>query len=183
MKRGWIVAVCLTAMLLGLARTSEAQQRGGRRANPMVQTPYESFQNPTMTPEWRRAGGNPMVYQQMMRQKMAGLQRQNMQKAYQEMRKQQAAFQKWYAEQKALKDKGKPTDPMFDRLQAEKEAEEAAVNKALEKRQAAIQAKKDKEQRRKQIIQDHAKGKTSSSKPTTPAADPVANDPPKGDGH
>jgi hypothetical protein len=183
MKRGWLIlALCLTAMPLCLATTTaEARQRGGhRRANPWIQTPYGRIQNPTMTPEWRQAGGNPMVYQQMMRRKMEGLQRQNMQKAYQAMRKEQAAFDKWYKEQKALKDKGKPTDPMFDQLQARKAAEEAAVNKAIEKREAAIQAKKDREQRRKDIIRNGVTGKKAET-PAPSIDDPASGDP-KGDG-
>jgi hypothetical protein len=181
MKHGWIVALCLTAMLLGLARTSEARQRGKRGANPMVRTPYGTFTNPTMTPEWRQAGGNPVVYQQMMRRKMEGLQRQNMQKAYQDMRKQQEAFQKWYKEQKALKDKGKPTDPMFDQVLASQAAQEAAVNKALDKQQAAIQAKKDREQRRKDIIRKRsAASPTAGAAAAEPGADAPPVDPPTG---
>ena len=92
MSRRFGLAMMLAGLLLwpGLA---QAQRGMSRYANTPAMTPYGPVFNPTQTPEWRQAGGNPVVYQQIMMQKMAAAE--------------QAAFQKqWAAYQKQMKLQG-----------------------------------------------------------------------------
>jgi hypothetical protein len=107
--------VLVLTMMAVLASPAVAQ-RGGNRGNRTVQTPYGPVFNPTLSPEWRQAGGNPMVYQQIMRQRQMLAQQKAMQGQAKAMQKQQDAFNKWYSEQKAKRDKGEPTDAAFERM-------------------------------------------------------------------
>jgi ATPase subunit of ABC transporter with duplicated ATPase domains len=88
------------AVVLGLmVMPSMAHAQRGRNVPAM--SPYGPIYNPTQTPEWRQAGGNYEVWEQIMMQKMAAQE----QAAFQ---KQLAAYQKWAkanpAAAKALQD-------------------------------------------------------------------------------
>ena len=84
------------AILIGLVAfpsMARAQRGLSRYRNTPAMTPYGPVVNPTQTPEWREAGGNMEVWQQIMMQKAAA--------------KEQAAMAKQQAEyQKALKAQG-----------------------------------------------------------------------------
>ena len=69
-----------------LAMTSGAAEAGGRRGGP-VMTPFGELYN-TNSPEWRASGGNPLVYQQLVEQKMLMRQQQQELKQQQLMQKQ-----------------------------------------------------------------------------------------------
>ncbi len=70
-------SVCV--MLLALAFVSRAAEAQRGRNSPAMSPDGPVF-NPTLTPEWKMAGGNPYVYEQIMEQKMQMLQMQQMMK-------------------------------------------------------------------------------------------------------
>jgi hypothetical protein len=131
--------LALVALLVLAGASPAFAQRGRVRANPVAQTPYGPVFNPAQSREWQQAGGNPMVYQQMMRQRMQQAQQKAQQQQYQALQKQQAAFNKWYSEQKAKRDKGQPTDPAFDRMfgKTRSEGEDATPAEAAPKKSKA----------------------------------------------
>ena len=177
-RRGAFAAV-LTLLALSATESPAWAQGRARHASPWIQTPNGPVYNPALSPEWRQSGGNPMVYQQMMQQRMMRLQQQNMTKQYQEMQKQQQAFEKWYKDQKAKKDKGQKTDPAFDELLKQQQAADAAAAAELAKQQAKQQAKKDAAQHRKDIIKDRmekAKQKQAADTPSEPS-EPSSTEP------
>ena len=132
-----------------LALPSSAMAQRGRHSGPIM-----TADGPVSPAEWRAAGGNPIVYQQLMEQKQMAAQEKAMQQQYQAMQKQQVAYDNWLKDQKAKKDKGKPVDPAYQSLLDEKARYEAAI----EARAAKAAAKK--------------KGKTTSS--TKKTASPKA---------
>ncbi len=110
-------------------------------------SPYGPVTNPTMTPEWRQAGGNLLIYQEIMDQKAAVVREKAMkQKALAEQKQQKAAkkqqqdFEKWVKEQKAKKEKGKPVDPEYQRMLDQ----EGRLKAAAEARAARSASKKTK---------------------------------------
>jgi len=103
-------------------------------------TPFGPVTNPTQTSEWRQAGGNPMIYEQIMTQKMMAAQQKAQNQQYQAMLKQQKAFQKWTKEQAAKKAKGQPVDPAYQQMLDN----EAQAKAAAEARAARAAAKKEK---------------------------------------
>ncbi|MEO6807875.1 MAG: hypothetical protein ABI353_02040 [Isosphaeraceae bacterium] len=115
MRRRWtFVAVLAVLTLMPIA--AQARGRGSRSGKVYG---AGGLMYDTNSPAWKAAGGNINVYQQMMAQKAMMAQQKVMmaqQKVMmQQQAKQQQAFQKWYKDQKAKKDKGQPTDPSFDR--------------------------------------------------------------------
>ena len=80
----------LTGLVLtpGLAHAQRGMSRY-RNAQPM--TSYGPAFNPALTPEWRQAGGNPDVYQQIVMQKMAAAEQAAFQKQFTEYQKQMKA--------------------------------------------------------------------------------------------
>jgi len=150
----------LSALVLAGMPHSAWAQRG--RSGPAM-TPYGPMTNPTQSPEWRQAGGNPMIYEQIMMQKMMAAQQKEMQKQYQALQKQQQAYEKWLKEQKAKKDKGQPVDPAYQQLLDN----QARFKAELEARAAKTAAKKSKKS-------SSAKTKTrTKTKPKTKAAPPA----------
>ena len=98
------------SIAIGLALVpsiASAQMRRNRNAPAM--TADGPVYNPTQTPEWRQAGGNYEVWQQLMMQKMAAQQ----QAAFQ---KQQAAYQKWAKANPAATGPARPAAGRGDRL-------------------------------------------------------------------
>jgi hypothetical protein len=73
----------------GLSTTAHAQ-RYGRTYGPAM-TPFGPVYNPALSPEWRQAGGNPIIYEQIMQQK-ALIQQQKL------MMQQQQAYNKYQQE-------------------------------------------------------------------------------------
>ena len=135
MKR--LLGIAVLTCLVAAPSVAQAQRRG--RGGPAMSVDGPVF-NPTQTPEWRQAGGNLMVYQQIMEQKMMVAQQKQMQQNYQAMVKQQQAYDKWIKDQKAKKEKGKPVDPAFQQMLDQ----EAQFKAAQEARAARIAAKKAK---------------------------------------
>ncbi len=134
MKR-YLILAFLGVLLAAVPDSAFAQRRG--RSNSPGMTPY----GPEFSPaEWKQAGGNPMIYEQIMEQKMMAAQQKAMQQEYQAMVKQQQAYQKWIKDQAAKKAKGQATDPMYDQMLAQ----EAAVQKARDEAIARAAAKKAK---------------------------------------
>lgn len=76
-------------VLLGsvLAMTSGVAEAGGRGRGGAVMTPFGELYN-TNSPEWRASGGNPLVYQQIIEQKMLMRQQQQELKQQQSLQKQ-----------------------------------------------------------------------------------------------
>ena len=143
MKR--VLGIALVLALVVAPRDAQAQRRGGRSGVAM--TPYGPVTNPTSTPEWRQAGGNPIVYQAIMdqkaaiaREKLMQQQAQAMQRQQQAARKQQQAYDKWIKDQKANKEKGKPVDPAYQRMLDQ----QTQVKAAADARAARAAAKKTK---------------------------------------
>ena len=96
--RGWTVVrrfgLLIAAVFVVLPSVAHAQRGMSRYRNAPAMTAYGPVYNPTQTPEWRQAGGNFEVWQQIMMQKMAV--------------KEQAAFQKQTAAyQKAMQAQAK----------------------------------------------------------------------------
>ncbi len=130
-------------------------------------TPYGPMTNPTQSAEWRQAGGNPMIYEQIMEQKMMQAQEKAMQQEYQAMQKQQQAFQKWVKEQKAKKDKGQPVDPAYQRM-LDHEAEYKAAIEARANKAAAKKAKKTKATKKTATAAPNASKNASKDAKTKP---------------
>lgn len=106
MRRGWTFAVLLAVLAL-MPLAAQARGRRGSKVYGPGGLMYD-----TNSADWKASGGNINVYRQRMAQKAMMAQQKVM---MQRMAKQQQAFQKWYKDQKAKKDKGQPTDPAFDR--------------------------------------------------------------------
>lgn len=138
MKR--LCSLVLLVIVLVSSSDAKAQRRG--RGGPAM-TPYGPMANPTQSPEWRQAGGNPMIYQQLIEQKMMVAQQKAMQQQYQAMQKQQQAFEKWVKEQKAKKEKGQAVDPAYQQMLDQK----AQVEAAVEAHAAKLAALKEKKKR------------------------------------
>jgi len=154
----------LLAMLVGLLAVpsaAQAQHRGNRNAPAM--TPYGPVYNPTQTPEWRQAGGNYAVWQQIMMQKMAA--------------QEQAAFQKELAQyQKMLKAQGqKPPSglangqPMYNTPMPRRRVKKKPTPKPTTSAKEAT--KDDKVSTPKPIsdLDEETTPTTTTPKPTTPA--------------
>jgi hypothetical protein len=75
-----------------LPTAAQAQYRRGRYAQPM--TADGPAYNPALTPEWRQAGGNYAVWEQIMMNKMAAQEQAAFQKQLAAYQKQVAAYQK-----------------------------------------------------------------------------------------
>ena len=135
MKR--LLGIALLTCLVAAPSAAQAQRHG--RGGPAMSVDGPVY-NPTQTPEWRQAGGNLAVYQQIMEQKMLVAQQKQTQQNYQAMVKQQQAHDKWIKDQKAKKEKGKPVDPAFQQMLDQ----EAQFKAAQEARAARIAAKKAK---------------------------------------
>lgn len=106
-----LAAIVLGALALLLIEAQPAHAQRGyaryRNSNVAAMTPF----GPIYTPRGAQ--------QIMLRQQRA------MAQQYQQMQRQRQAFDKWLKTQKAKKDKGQPTDPMYDqylRMQAEQQA-------------------------------------------------------------
>lgn len=135
MKR--LLGIAVLTCLVADPGAAQAQRRG--RGGPAMSADGPVF-NPTQTPEWRQAGGNLMVYQQIMEQKMRVAQQKQTQQNYLAMVKQQQAYDKWLKDQKAKKGKGKPVDPAFQQM-IDQEARLKAAQEARAARVAARRAK------------------------------------------
>src|SRR3954470_18843881 len=83
---------CCVAALLTLALFPCSTQAQGRRAG-IVQSPFGPLYD-TRSPEWRMAGGDIMLYQQIMEQKMMLRQQQLFMKQQQLLMKQQKSAKK-----------------------------------------------------------------------------------------
>jgi type II secretory pathway pseudopilin PulG len=82
-------------MVLGLfLMPAAAYGQRGMRYGPAM-TPDGPVYNPATTPEWRQAGGNFEVWQQIMMNKMAIQQQQQFQKQLQAYQKQVQEYEKW----------------------------------------------------------------------------------------
>jgi hypothetical protein len=81
------LGLCCLAGLLTLALFPSSSQAQGRRGG-MVQSPFGPLYD-TRSPEWRMAGGDMMLYQQIMEQKMMLRQQQMFMKQQQLLMKQQ----------------------------------------------------------------------------------------------
>lgn len=140
MARSIALIILLSVLLIpGEAR---AQRRGGTRGGTRQPMSVDGpVYNPALSPEWRQAGGNPMIYQQIMQQKYLAAQQKQMQKEAEALRKQQQAYEKWLKEQKAKKDKGQPVDPAYQQM-LDQEAQYKAAVEARAARAAAKKAKK-----------------------------------------
>jgi hypothetical protein len=123
-----LVATLATAFLAGTAPAHA--QRGYRRGPAM--TPYGPVYNPTMSPDYRLYASNPAAYEQMMMNRQI----QSANKQQQAAQKQQEQFQKWLKDQKAKKEKGKPTDPAYDQLLKYQEAQAQAELKTSARKNA-----------------------------------------------
>ncbi|MDB5349912.1 MAG: hypothetical protein JWN86_1159 [Planctomycetota bacterium] len=129
----------LVLLILAFGMPHDASAQRGSRSGPAM-TPYGPMSNPTQSAEWRQAGGNPYIYEQMMQQKMMAAQQKVQQQEYQKLVKQQQAYEKWFKEQKAKKDKGQPVDPAFQRM-LDQDAQVKAAIKARAERKKAQKAK------------------------------------------
>ena len=178
-----IVAVVVLIVSPALA------QRAGYGPNSRVRSPHGPVFNPTLTPEWKEAGGNPLIYQQIMREKLAIAQQKAMQKQYQAMQKQaqamqkqQAAFTKWYTEQAEKKEKGEETDPAFEAMFGDKAAEAKAKGASPPRTKAQFRAamRKKAEAKRAGLDGGTAEGtdgtKASADGPETGAAAEVVGE-------
>lgn len=76
----------LSALIALTPALAHARGYGGKGGS--VMTPFGPVYN-TSSPEWKMSGGNPMVYEQIMEQKMMMMQQQAMQKQQQLLLKQQ----------------------------------------------------------------------------------------------
>lgn len=158
MKR--LCGLVLLVAILGSTSDAKAQRRG--RGGPAM-TPYGPVANPTQSPEWRQAGGNPMIYQQLIEQKMMVAQQKAMQQQYQAMQKQQQAYEKWVKEQKAKKDKGQPVDLAYQQMLDQKAQVEAAVE-ARAAKLAALREKKKRGTKKGTTKSDTVKATTTEAK-------------------
>ena len=86
------LVLCCVAGLLTLALFPCSTQAQGRRAG-IVQSPFGPLYD-TRSPEWRMAGGDMMLYQQIMEQKMMLRQQQMFMKQQQLLMKQQKSGKK-----------------------------------------------------------------------------------------
>ena len=134
-----LLGLAFFATLILLLPQAARAQRG---RNGPIQTPWGPEQNITQSAEWRQAGGNMEVYQQIMYQKYMAAQQKEMDKVYQANVKQQQAFQKWVKDQAAKKAKGQPTDPAYDRMVAYEEQQQKAMDAQAAKAAARAAAKK-----------------------------------------
>jgi len=132
-------------LLIGSSGVAQAQ-RGSRRGPAM--TPYGQVYNPTQSPEWRQAGGNPIIYNQIIEQKLMAAQQKAMasqlkaaEAEYKALQKKQQAHERWLKEQKAKKEKNQPVDPAYQRL-LDLEAQQKAAMEARISRAAAKRTKK-----------------------------------------
>ena len=158
-----LLAPVLIAAVLGTGQTALAQRR------QTAMTPYGPVRNLTSTPEWRQAGGNPIIYQRIMEEKYQLAQEKAMKPQIQAMIKQQKAYEKWLADQKAKKEKGKPVDPEFQRM-LDEEARMKAANEARAERAAAKKAKRSPAAKRAAA----AKASKSEQKDVAPPAPKAA---------
>jgi hypothetical protein len=96
----------------------------GRRSgsSSTAMTPAGPVVIPTQTREWRLAGGDPRRFQVLMQQKALLQQQKLLARQQREALKRQKAFEKWGKDQKAKKEKGEPTDPVFDQWMRQIEA-------------------------------------------------------------
>ncbi len=132
MKRFW--GFVLLMGLLVAANPAQGRGRGRGRSGPAM-TPYGPVVNPTSTPEWRQAGGNPMIYEAIMEQKAAAARQKLMQQQAAAMQKQRQAFEKWA---KAKKDKGQSVDPEYQQMLDQ----EPQIKAAAEARAARASSRK-----------------------------------------
>lgn len=123
------IALALASIALGMARPAPAQT---------YMTPDGPIKFYYTTPEWRQAGGNPIIYRQLVEQKLRAAHEKAMRPQYEAMLKQQKAFEKWLADQEAKKEKGKPVDPAYQRMLDE----EARIQAAIEAQVAKAAARK-----------------------------------------
>ena len=145
----------LLVLMLAPPQAAPAQRGRGRgRDGPAMSVGGPVF-NPTQTPEWRQAGGNIEVYEQLMMQK----QYQAEQKQYQAMLHQRQAHQKWLKGQAARKAKGQPVDPAYTQMLAQEEL----LRKQQEEQAAKLAAKKARAKR-----PTKAKAKTPTSATAAP---------------
>jgi hypothetical protein len=161
MKRLLLLSAAL--VLSGMTSDAWAQRRG--RSGPAM-TPYGPVSNPTQSPEWRQAGGNPMIYEQIMMQKMMAAEQKQMQQQYQALQKQQQAYEKWLKEQKAKKDKGQPVDPAYQQL-LDAQARYKADAEAYAAKVAARKTKKHSATKTKAKAKAKAKVQAKAAAPAT----------------
>jgi len=64
------LAPALLALAVLVPTSAYAQRGFGRSHRGPAMTAFGPVYNPTMSPEWRMAGGNPVVYEQIMHMKM-----------------------------------------------------------------------------------------------------------------
>lgn len=102
---------------------------GGLRhgnASPWAMSGEGPVFNPALSPEWRQAGGNPMLFEQLMEQKMMMAQQKAMAEQQKAIQKQAKAFQKWLKENQAREAKGQPVDPQYTLMKRQQQAIAAA---------------------------------------------------------
>ncbi len=166
---GLTVLFVSVLMVLGTAQISFAQRR-----SPYIQTPYGTMD--TRSAAYRMSGGNPDAYFAIQMQQY---QQKAMMQEYQQLQKQQQAFQKWYADQKAKKAKGQKTDPAFDKLEKDQDAAQAAADAAKTKKKDTVKDRLKKRRnalkKRLEKAESDKKDETAKSSSATPeGAQPAA---------
>jgi len=161
------IALAVLVTLLAVPGAAHAQRRG--RSGPAM-TPYGPVANPTQSAEWRQAGGNPIIYQQIMEQKLLAAQQKEMQKEWQALQKQKQAYDKWLKEQKTKKDKGQPVDPAYQQMLDREAQYKAAVEARAARATAKVEAAKAKKAAaRKKAEASKTSGKDNEKKASVPA--------------
>lgn len=175
-----LLASAIFVALLGFGPAAMAQQK--------AMTAYGPVRNYTTTPEWREAGGNPVIYQRILREKLRVAQEKAMKPQIDAMIRQQKAYDKWLIDQHAKLAKKKPVDPDFQRLldeeariQAVLAAQAAAKqiqNLPPSKRAAAV-AKKKREAREAEAAKRAAEEAATEEGDDPPADEETEQPPPE----
>jgi hypothetical protein len=121
MSRIRVRLVVVTIVMAALPALAFARGRGYGRVGPAM-TIYGPVYNPTATPEYRLWASNPAAYEQMMMMRQQQFLMKQQQAYMKQMKVQQQQFGKWVKTQKSRKDKGLPTDPMYDQYLRMQEA-------------------------------------------------------------
>jgi hypothetical protein len=99
---------------------------GGAGGSGPAMSVYGPVYNPAMSREYRLWAASPGAYQQMMMMRQQQFLMKQQQAYIKQMKLQQRQFDKWVKAQKARKDKGLATDPLYDQLLRMQEAAEPA---------------------------------------------------------
>jgi len=107
--------------MIALPGLALARGRGYGKVGPAMSI-YGPVYNPVASPEYRLWASNPAAYEQLMMRSQQQYMMKRQQAYMKQMKAQKQQFDKWVKTQKARKDKGLATDPMYDQYLRVQEA-------------------------------------------------------------